>query len=82
MKLTLMGPDDQGFWFLADTNGRDFKIVEKWEDHASAAELFGWMPSSDSLTIDERNQEALDFLVGRISDEITAPPHIAEYFAR
>lgn len=82
MNVTLMGPNDQGHWFLADATGRDFRIVEKWDDHAYAAKLFGWSPSSNSLTTDELNEEARECLMERISDEITAPPHIAEYFVR
>ncbi len=52
-----------------------------WEDHAYAAKLFGWSPSSESLTTDELNEEAREFLMEHISDEITAPLHIAEHFA-
>ena len=82
MKVTLMGPDDLGFWYLADYSGRDFRIVERWEDHAYAAKLLGWSPSSESLTTDELNEEAREFLMEHISDDITAPLHIAEHFAR
>jgi len=82
MKITLMGPDDQGFWYLSDYSGRDFRIVERWEDHAYAAKLFGWSPSSELLTTDELNEEAREFLMEHISDDITAPCHIAEHFDR
>jgi hypothetical protein len=82
MKLTLMGPDDEGCWFLSESTGREFKIVEKREDHAYAAKLFGWSPSSESLATDELNEEAREFLMEHIGEEITAPAHIAEHFAR
>lgn len=81
MKLTLMGPDDQGFWFLADATGRDLKVVEKWTDHADAARLFGWSASSESISDYEQIEEAREFLMEHISDEITVPSHIAEHFA-
>lgn len=82
MKLTLMGPDDQGFWYLADRTGRDFRIIERREDHAAAAKLFGWSPSSDSLTTDQLNEDARGFLMENVGSEITAPLHIAERFSQ
>ncbi|MBN8626691.1 MAG: hypothetical protein J0M17_14480 [Planctomycetes bacterium] len=67
MKLTLMGPDDQGCWFLSDATGQDFKIVEKWNDLSQAAKLLGWSPSSNSLTTDELNEEVREFLIQTMS---------------
>ncbi len=40
MKVTLMGPDDLGRWYLADHHGNSFPFVERHEDHPQAAELF------------------------------------------
>ena len=37
MKVTLMGPDDLGYWFLDDENGNSFPSVERHEDHPQAA---------------------------------------------
>jgi hypothetical protein len=79
MTLTLMGPDDQGFWFLADATGRDFRIVDRWEDHPAAAKLFGWVTPDESAG-DEAIQAAREYLVEHVGDEITAPPHIALHF--
>jgi len=78
-KVTLMGPDDQGFWYLADATGRDFRIVEQWEDHPAAAQLFGWLRPGE-LTDDEAIEAAREFLLEHINDEIIAPPHIALHF--
>lgn len=90
MKVTLMGPDDEGRWHLANSNGNDFCLVEKVEDHAYAAKLFGWVPcdecNSDGTadcphkTSDEMIDEAREFLMENCGEEITAPRHIAEYF--
>jgi hypothetical protein len=52
MIVTLMGPDDLGYWFLVDHSGRDFRIVEEWPDHLYAASLFGWEgDTTDQLVV-------------------------------
>jgi hypothetical protein len=78
-KLTLMGPDDQGFWYLVDATGRDFRIVEQLEDHPVAAKLFGWVTPDESAD-DEAIEDAREFLLEHVGDEVIAPPHIASRF--
>ena len=80
MIVTLAGPDDHGFWFLVDRNGRSFQIVECFEDHPSAAELLGWK-APEGIT-DEKAiiLDAIDWLADHIGDDFKAPLHIAEYF--
>lgn len=79
MKLTLVGPDDSGFWFLEDAAGNAWQLVERWSDHAGAAALFGWV-APEGASDDERAESAREFLMERIGDSIQAPLHIAEYF--
>jgi len=90
MEVTLMGPDDEGRWHLADCNGIDFCIVQKPDDHPYAAKLFGWVPCDECeadgtadcahKSSDEMIEEAREFLTEHTGEEITAPRHIAEYF--
>ena len=80
MKVTLMGPDDQGFWYLTDASGRDFRIVDRWEDHPAAAKLFGWNPI-DEVIDDEVIESAREFLLDHVGEEIVASLHIAQHFA-
>lgn len=79
MKLTLTGPDDLGKWLLEDANGNAWPLVERPEDHIAAAAMFGWLPPQDA-TDEEIIENALDWLMAFIGEEIEAPQHIAEYF--
>jgi hypothetical protein len=79
MKVTLMGPDDDGKWFLADRRGNDFAVVEAWEDHPAAAKLLGWMPTDDEHN-DETIEDARAFLLKHVGEDFTAPLHIANHF--
>ena len=79
MKLTLVGPDDSGFWFLENQHGMTWQIVERWGDHPGAAVLFGWV-AAEGATDDEQVGSAREFLMENIGAEIEAPLHIAQYF--
>lgn len=80
MIVTLAGPDDQGFWFLDDDNGRSFQIVECYEDHPTAAALLGWKNPEDVTDEKEIILDAIDWLNDHVSENFKAPNHIAEYF--
>lgn len=80
MKVTLMGPSDLGQWHLVDAQGNAFLVVQHHEDHPAAAALFGWAAPEGIMDEEEIIQDALDWLMGRISDEIEAPPHVVEFF--
>lgn len=70
MNVTLAGPDDLGFWFLHDHDGNSVPLVARHEDHPAAAALFGWQ-SPDGITDKEAIiQDALDWLMDHIGDEI------------
>ena len=75
MLVTLMGPDDLGHWVLADENGNSFPLVERHEDHPAAASLFGW--TTPAVTDEEEIiQDALDWLMDHIGEDIEAPKDI------
>ncbi len=80
MKVTLMGPDDLGYWFLTDEDGNAFPLVERNEDHPAAAVLFGWTAPEDITDEEAIIQDALNRLMDCIGDEIEAPAHVAEFF--
>lgn len=90
MKATLMGPDDQGCWYLCDGNGHDWPVVRDRKEHAYAARLFGWTAcecgqtngttACEHRTVEEMLEEARAFLMDHIGDEIEPPRHIAAYF--
>lgn len=48
MTVTLVGPDDLGYWFLHDANGNSFPLVERHEDHPAAAVPAGWERVEDA----------------------------------
>jgi hypothetical protein len=80
MRVTLMGPDDLGRWYLADHNGTSFPFVERHEDHPRAAAMLGWQVG-DSITDPEAVfQDALDWLMDHTSDDFEAPPYVATFF--
>lgn len=90
MKLTLQGPDDEGCFFLADDQGRDWRLVARYKDHAFGAALFGWEACEECetdgtadcphRTAKEMLAEAREVLLDHIGDDIEAPAHIAAYF--
>ena len=79
MKVTLMGPDDEGRFVLSDYNGNDFPLVEKWGDQPAAAKLLGWEPSSPDEQSDEVIEAAQEFLAEHTGEDFTAPPHVVQY---
>ena len=80
MKVELAGPDDLGFWFLTNDNGDSFPLVERHEDHPSAAGLFGWTAPEGVTDEEALIDNAIDFLMENIGDEIEAPKEAVEYF--
>ena len=54
--------------------------MARHEDHPAAAELFGWTAPEGITDQEEIIGSALEWLMDRIGDEITAPPHVADYF--
>lgn len=79
MKLTIVGPTVEGFWFLENDDGLSWQIVERWSDHPGAAALFGWI-APDGATDDEQAEAAREFLMEHIGDQIEAPLHVAQHF--
>jgi len=80
MKVTLVGPNDLGYWFLDDENGDSFPLVERHEDHPAAAKLFGWTAPEGVTDEEEIIQDALEWLMDNISEEIEAPKDVEAFF--
>ena len=80
MLVTLMGPTESGAWVLADHNGNNFSLVQRYEDHPEAASLFGWQAPAGVTDEEEIIQDALDWLMDHINEDIEAPKDVAEYF--
>jgi len=78
--VTLMGPDDLGLFVLADENGNNFPLVQRYEDHPAAASLFGWQSPEGATDEEEIIQDALDWLMDHINEDIEAPKDVEEYF--
>lgn len=79
MKVTLAGPDELGRWVLHSPDGLAYPLVKQHEDHIAAARLFGWSEPRGITDEEEVIQDALDWLMDHISDEIEAPSHVAEF---
>jgi hypothetical protein len=77
MKVSLAGPDELGYWFLHDENGNAYPFVERHQDHAAAATLFGWKAPEGVTDDEELINSAIAFLMDCISDEIEVP---ADFF--
>lgn len=80
MKVTLMGPSDLGEWYLVDDEANSYPLVERHEDHPAAAELFGWSAPEGITDEEEIVQDALNWLMDHIGDDIEAPKDVAAYF--
>ena len=80
MKVELAGPDDLGFWFLTDANGNSFPLVERHEDHPAAAAQLGWEAPKGVTDKEALIDNAIDFLMDHIGDEIKAPKEAVEFF--
>ena len=80
MRVTLMGPDDLGRWYLADHHGNSFPFVERHEDHPRAAAMLGWQAPDGISEKDAPITDALDWLMVHTGDDFTAPAHVAAFF--
>jgi len=80
MQVTLMGPNDLGFWSVTDEEGNSFTLVERHEDHPAGASLLGWMPPDGINDSEEISQDALDWLFEHNGEDFQAPKHVADYF--
>jgi hypothetical protein len=80
MKVELAGPGDLGHWYLVDRDGNAYPFVERHEDHPKAAALFGWKPPKGVMDEEEIIDNAIDFLMENIGEEIEAPKEVVEYF--
>lgn len=80
MRITLMGPDNLGFWFVTDENGRSFPLVERHEDHPKGATLLGWNAPEGVTDQEEIIGNALDWLIDHSGDDFEAPAHVAAFF--
>ena len=80
MNVTLMGPDDLGYWFLTDSDGNSFPLVERHEDHPQAAESLGWEAPEGVTAEGQRIDAAIDWLMEKTGEDFEAPKHVAEFF--
>lgn len=80
MRVTLMGPDDLGRWYLADHDGNSFPFVERHEDHPRVAAMLGWQASDGISEKHALITDALDWLMDHTGDDFEAPPHVATFF--
>lgn len=80
MTVTLVGPDDLGYWFLHDENGNSFPLVERHKDHPAAAAFFGWKAPEGVTDEEEIIDSAIDFLMENTGEDFEAPQHVAEFF--
>lgn len=82
MRVTLMGPDDLGFWFLVDENANSFPLVERHEDHPAAAAQLGWKAPKGVTGNEELIDSAIDFLMENTGEDFKAPKHVVEFFRK
>ena len=78
MIVFLMGPDDLGFWVMADDEGNTYPLVDSHEDHLNAA-LLGW-DRPIGIDDEEAIMNALDWLMENIGEDFDAPPDVVLYF--
>ena len=76
MKVSLSGPDDLGYWFLDDENGRSFPLIERYEDHPDAAVSLGWKRPEDITDQEELIDAAIDWLRDHAGEDFNAPKHV------
>jgi hypothetical protein len=82
MNVTLMGPDELGFWFLVDENANSFPFIERHEDHPAAAAQLGWEAPVGVTDNEDLISIAIDFLTANTGEDFTAPQHVVEFFRR
>jgi hypothetical protein len=80
MRVILAGPDDLGYWFLVDDAGNTFPLVQDDEEHMQAAALFGWVEPAGLAESQEIIDDAIDWLMEHIGEEIDAPMHVERFF--
>ena len=80
MKVTLVGPDELGYWFLHDENGNAYPFVERHEDHPAAAALLGWTAPEGVTDEEALIDSAIDFLMENSGEDFDAPKHVAKFF--
>ncbi len=78
MIVTLLGPDDLGAWFLADSDGNSYPFVASHEDHLDA-QFLGWQKPV-GIEDEEAIMDALDWLMDHTGDDFDAPEHVIEHF--
>ncbi len=78
MIVTLVGPDDQGCWFLHDEAGNNFCLVRDRIGYSASA-LIGWTASEDVTDEEVIIQEALDWMMEHF-DDFEAQPQIEAIF--
>lgn len=82
MKVTLMGPDDLGYWFLTNDNGDSFPLVERYEDHPAAASQLGWKAPNGVTHKEALTDSAIDFLMKKTGEDFKAPKYVVEFFKK
>lgn len=80
MRITLMGPDDLGFWFVTNEKGRSFPLVERHEDHPQGAALLGWNAPEGVTDQEKIIDSALDWLRVHTGEDFEAPLQVAAFF--
>jgi len=80
MRITLMGPDDLGFWFVTDEKGRSFPLVERHEDHPKGAASLGWNVPKEITDEEKIIDSALNWLMDHTGEDFEAPLQVAEFF--
>lgn len=78
MIVTLMGPDDLGYWFLTDDEGNSYPFVASHEDHLNAT-MLGW-ESPTGIDDEDAIMNALDWLMDHTGEDFDAPRIVDESF--
>lgn len=81
MQVTLMGPDNLGFWFLTDDDGNVFPFVTRHEEHSIAASMLGWT-KPEGIEDEAAIMDALDWLMAHTGEDFEAPDYVADFFRR
>lgn len=78
MIVTLMGPDNLGYWFLTDDDGNSHPFITRHEDHLNAT-MLGWQRPAGIDEV-EATMRALDWLMDHTGEGFDAPQIVVEYF--
>ena len=82
MKVTLMGPNDLGYFFLTDDNGNSYPLIDRHEDHPAAAALIGWKVPKGVMNEEALIDSAIDWLMENTGEDYKAPKHVVEFFRK